>query len=92
MPVAPAAIRAYGFVSSVPLMLSDDDVAAIEARIRAFEARTGTEAVTALVDRSDHYHGLRWRAFALGVALAAPAVIVADLLRPDWVHTRSSAT
>ena len=86
MPVAPAAIRAYGFVSSVPLMLS------IEVRIRAFEARTGTEAVTAFVDHSDHYHGLRWRAFALGVALAAPAVIVVDLLRPDRVHTRSSAT
>jgi len=82
-------MHANGFVSSMPFKLSDDDVAAIEARIRAFEARTGTEAVTALVDRSDHYHGLRWRAFALGVALAAPVVIVADLLRPDWVPTRA---
>jgi uncharacterized membrane protein len=77
-------------MSSMPFKLSDDDVAAIEARIRAFESRTGTEAVTAVVDRSDHYHGLRWRAFALGVALAAPAVIVADLLRPDWVHARAA--
>jgi uncharacterized membrane protein len=68
------------------LVLSDADVAAIEARIRAFEARTGVEAVTAIVDRSDRYHGLRWRAFALGVALAAPTVVVADLIRPDWIH------
>lgn len=66
-------------------MLQDADVAAIEARIRAFEARTGAEAVTAIVDRSDHYHGLRWRAFALGVALAALLVVVLELLRPDWM-------
>lgn len=74
----------------MPLKLSDADVAAIEARIRAFETRTGAEAVTAVVDRSDHYHGLRWRAFALGVALAAPAVILADLLRPDWIHAHAA--
>jgi putative membrane protein len=73
----------------MPLKLSDDDVTAIEARIRAFEARTGAEAVTAVVDRSDVYHGLRWRAFALGVAVAAPTVILADMLRPDWIHAHA---
>jgi putative membrane protein len=73
----------------MPLELSDDDVAAIEARIRAFETRTGAEAVAAVVDRSDHYHGLRWRAFALGIALAALAVIVAELMRPDWIHAHA---
>lgn len=73
----------------MPLELSDDDIAGIEARIRAFEARTGAEAVTAVVDRSDRYHGLRWRAFALGAALAALAVILADLLRPDWIHAHA---
>jgi putative membrane protein len=60
------------------------DLAAIEARIRAFEARTGVEAVAAVVERSDRYHGLRWRAFAAGTSLAAFGVVVADLLRPDW--------
>jgi uncharacterized membrane protein len=69
--------------------LSDDDVAAIEARIRALEARTGTEAVTAVVDRSDHYHGLRWRAFAFGVSLSALVVVAADALRPDWIHAHA---
>lgn len=67
-------------------VLSDVDSTAIEARIRAFEARTGIEVVTAVVPRSDRYHGLRWRAFALGVALAALAVVVTDLWRPDWIH------
>ena len=76
-------------MSSMRLKLSDEDITVIEARIRAFETRTAAEAVTAVVDRSDHYHGLRWRAFALGVALAAPAVILADLLRPDWVHAQA---
>ena len=52
------------------------DLAAIEARIRAFESRTGVEAV--VVDRSDRYHGLRWRAFAVGASLAALGVVVAD--------------
>ena len=70
-------------------MLTDADVAAIEARIRAFEARTGAEAVTAVVSRSDRYHGLRWRAFAVGVALAAFAVVLADILRPDWMHAHA---
>lgn len=65
--------------------LTDSDVTAIEARIRAFEARTGVEAVSAVVDRSDRYHGLRWRAFAVGVALAALAVVLADAWRPDWI-------
>jgi putative membrane protein len=70
-------------------VLSDADVAAIEARIRAFEARTGAEAVTAIVERSDRYHGLRWRAFALGVALAALFVILLDILLPDWMTARA---
>jgi putative membrane protein len=65
-------------------VLSGADVAAVEARIRAFEARTSAEAVTAIVERSDRYHGLRWRAFALGVALAAFFIVLIDVLRPDW--------
>ena len=70
-------------------MLPDADVAAIEARIRVFEARTGTEAVTAVVARSDRYHGLRWRAFAAGVSVAALFVVLADVLRPDWAHAHA---
>lgn len=66
------------------------DLAAIEARIRAFEARTGVEAVAAVVDRSDRYHGLRWRAFAAGASLAALAVVAADVLRPDWTGAHAS--
>jgi putative membrane protein len=66
------------------------DLAAIEARIRAFETRTGVEAVAAVVERSDRYHGLRWRAFAAGASLAALGVVAADVLRPDWTGTHAS--
>ena len=30
-----------------------------------------------------------WRAFAVGVALAAFAVVLADILRPDWMHAHA---
>lgn len=66
------------------------ELAATEARIRAFEARTGIEAVAAVVDRSDRYHGLRWRAFAAGASLAALGVVAADLVRPDWTGAHAA--
>ena len=66
------------------------DLAAIEARVRAFETRTGVEAVAAVVERADRYHGLRWRAFAAGTSLAALAVVAADVLRPDWTGAHAS--
>ena len=66
------------------------ELAAVEARIRAFEARTGVDAVAAVVERSDRYHGLRWRAFAAGASLAALASVAADLLRPDWTGAHAS--
>jgi putative membrane protein len=70
--------------------VTEADLAAIEARIRAFEARTGAEAVAAVVARSDRYHGLRWRAFALGASIAALAAVAFDLARPDWTAAHAS--
>jgi putative membrane protein len=70
--------------------VSPADLAAVEARIRAFEARTGTEVVAAVVERSDRYHGLRWRAFAAGASLAALGIVIGDLLRPDWTGAHAS--
>ena len=70
--------------------MTGPDLAAIEARIRAFESRTGVEAVAAVVDRSDRYHGLRWRAFAVGASLTALGVVAADVLRPDWTGAHAA--
>jgi uncharacterized membrane protein len=71
-------------------MLSTSDIAAIEARIRAIEARTRAQVVVALVARTDRFHGLRWRAFALGAAAAAFVVVLLDVARPDWVTSRTA--
>jgi uncharacterized membrane protein len=71
-------------------MLAPADAAAIEARIRAVESRTGAQVVVALVERTDRFHGLRWRAFALGASMAALATVLADVLRPDWVTSHTA--
>ncbi len=75
-------------------MLSADDAKALEARIRSLEQRTGAQVVVALVNRAARFHGLRWRAFALGATLGAMATVATDILRPDWTssHTVILAT
>lgn len=67
----------------MPLTPAEAD--AVEARIAQVEARTGVQVVTAVVGRSDDYPEIVWKAFALGVAIAALVVVALDALRPDWV-------
>jgi putative membrane protein len=71
-------------MSARPHLLSEASAAAIAARIRSIDERTGARVVAALVRRSDHFHGLRWRAFALGAALAALACVLVAWWRPQW--------
>jgi len=52
-------------------MLSDTEKGRISAQVRAIEARSGTQIVTAFTERSDHYPEIPWRAFSLGAALTA---------------------
>jgi uncharacterized membrane protein len=66
-------------------LLSDASTGALAARIRAVEARTGAKVLVAQVRRTDPFHGLRWRAFALGVVLMALATVVADWVHPQWI-------
>jgi len=68
----------------------DAEVAAIERRIAAVEAATGVQVVAAVLPRSDGYPELKWRAFALGVALAALAVVVLDVGRSQWDSARGA--
>ena len=70
--------------SAASPQLTDAEAAAIEARVKTLEARTGTQVVAAVVERSDLYHGLRWRAFAVAVSLTGFAVALLDELRPAW--------
>jgi putative membrane protein len=61
------------------------DVAKIEQRIAAVERTTGAQVVVAIVGRSDRYPEAKWRAFALGVALAALAVVLFDVGQRSWL-------
>src|SRR5450631_4346178 len=67
------------------MYLTRTEADAIEARTASLEAHAGVQVVTAVVGKADHYVELPWKAFALGAVLAALAVVMADLLRPDWV-------
>lgn len=66
------------------MYLAPEQARSIEQRIAAIEARTGVQVVVALIGRCDAYPEIRWKAFALGVALAALAVVGADVARVAW--------
>lgn len=65
--------------------LTPQEADAVEACIARVEALTGVQVVTATVGRSDRYPEIVWKAFALGVAVAALCVVALDVIRPDWV-------
>jgi putative membrane protein len=64
--------------------LDESESAALEQAIAALEAKTGTQLVTAVIGKADSYVELPWKAFALGTALAALVLVVADALAPRW--------
>jgi putative membrane protein len=66
------------------------EVLALERRIAAVEAATGVQVVAAVLPRCDRYPELKWRAFALGVALAALAVVLLDIGRSQWDSARGA--
>ncbi len=64
--------------------LTAAEAAAIDAHVAAVEARTGAQVVVAVTGKSDAYAELPWTAFALGVSLAALALVIVEAWRPDW--------
>jgi len=70
--------------SAAPSPLTAAEAATIEARVKVLEARAGIQVVAAVVERSDVYHGLRWRAFAIVVSLAGLSAVLLDEFRPSW--------
>ncbi len=69
------------------MFLTRSEADAIEARTAALEASAGVQVVTAVVGKADVYVELPWRAFALGSVVAALAVVIADVLRPEWASS-----
>jgi putative membrane protein len=56
----------------------------VRARVASLESARGVEVVTAVVARADSYPEVPWKAFALGVSLAALAETILALLEPEW--------
>lgn len=61
------------------MKLHSTDKQAIEKSVAAFEQATGAQALVSVVDRCDSYPEVPWRAFALGVSLAALLVWLVPL-------------
>jgi len=71
-----------GIVTSSLLEVQGEN--AVKERVAALEARTGVEAVCAVITRADSYPEIPWKAFALGASLAALATVAAALFAPGW--------
>jgi putative membrane protein len=69
------------------MLLSATERQAIDARVVALEKELGVEVVTLVVAKSDDYPETVWTAFALGAALTALAVSVAELFRATWTSS-----
>jgi putative membrane protein len=64
--------------------LNDEERNLLDRFVAEAERRTGAQIVLAVVERSDVYAELPWKAFALGAAGAGLLVAALDLLRPGW--------
>lgn len=62
--------------------LSEQERLRLDERIAAAEKRTGAQIVLAVIERSDSYPEIPWKAFALGAAAAGLAVCLLGMLHP----------
>lgn len=69
-------------------MLSEKEQQQINSLVARFESETGIEALAAVVGRCDEYPEIPWKAYALGSALGALAVLFYPAAFADWgVHS-----
>jgi putative membrane protein len=64
--------------------LTEQERVRLNQRITEAEQRTGAQIVLAVIERSDSYAELPWKAFALGAAVAGFAATLINILRPGW--------
>lgn len=71
------------------MLLNPQEQQQINELAQQFEARSGAQTVAAVIGKADDYPDIPWKAFALGAALAALAVVADEFIRPDWasIHT-----
>lgn len=66
------------------MFLSKSESDALDLQIARVHAATGVRVVAAEIGKADTYEDLPWKAFALGVSLAALIVVGAEALSPQW--------
>lgn len=66
------------------MFLSKRESDALDLQIARVHAATGVRVVVAEIGKADTYEDLPWKAFALGVSLAALIVVGAEALSPQW--------
>ncbi len=66
------------------MFLSKTEIDALDLQIARVHAATGVRMVAAEIGKADTYEELPWKAFSLGVSLAALAVFGTDVLSPQW--------
>ncbi len=66
------------------MFLSKTEIDALDLQIASVHAATGVRVVAAEIGKADTYEDLPWKAFALGVSLAALMVVGAEILSREW--------
>ncbi len=69
---------------TVPRPLSDQERCDLDNRVAEAEKRTGAQIVLAVIERSDTYAELPWKAFALGASVIGLFITILELVRPSW--------
>jgi putative membrane protein len=64
--------------------LNEQERRHLEQRVADTEKRIGVQVVLAVIEKSDSYVELPWKAFALGAAAAGLATVLPGLLWPSW--------
>ncbi|MHB8137094.1 MAG: TPM domain-containing protein [Smithellaceae bacterium] len=62
--------------------LTDEERKELDQRTAAAEKRTGVQIVLAIIERSDSYAELPWKAFALGASIAGLLIFIMNFLWP----------
>jgi putative membrane protein len=70
--------------------LDPGESAALQEAIAGLEKHTGVQLVTAVIGKADSYVELPWKAFALGAAFAALALVVSDAVSPRWTGAENA--
>lgn len=66
------------------LQLSDHDRSRLDTRVTEAEKRTRTQIVLSVIQRSDTYEELPWKAFALGASVAGLLLLLLEWRLFDW--------